>query len=92
MPNNSNPSLDLNASAVLVWLPAGQIPGDTFDPYLDAKDVNFDNPSCWWRLKPALVCAMTERAEHFGRSPWIKTGGVVLGHREIAEEFGKLDQ
>lgn len=83
--------LDLDASAVLLFLQPGEAPGGNFDPYLATMNSgNLNNPSCWWELRPALVSAMLDRKEHGGRLPWIKTGARVLSPEDIEKLYDQL--
>lgn len=67
------PAIDLDAPAVLIWLPEGTIPSD--------KDFDLDQS---WMLTQAVEQAH-EAAKDHSKRPWIKTNGRILGPREITQ-------
>ena len=82
--------LDMNASAVLVWLPKGETPtADSFDP-TEVQPPPYPNPSPWWLLEEAIIFAREVDDQTHGKMPWIKTGDTVLGPDQIIHAYSGI--
>ena len=65
--------INLDAPAILIWLPDGVIPSD--------KDFDVHQS---WMLTQAIEQAYEASKDHSKR-PWIKTNGRILGATEIIQ-------
>ena len=72
------PTIDLDAPAVLIWLPNGIAPSD--------KDFDVDQS---WMLEQALEQAYGASKDHSKR-PLIKSDGRIWGEQEIAQALSGL--
>ncbi|MGA2637456.1 hypothetical protein [Methylocella sp.] len=80
MPEN----IPLNASAVLIWLPAGKSPNDND---FNAKALTappHPNPEPWWFAGEAIRYAY-ELTDKGGKLPWLKIGKILLSPDEVLE-------
>jgi hypothetical protein len=71
------PSPSLYASAVLIWLPRGELPDARGFDAIKVQPSPTPNPHPWWLLHEAVTYAVTLEDKH-GKVPWIKTGEQIL--------------
>jgi hypothetical protein len=82
-------NLNMQTSAVLVWLVDGEHPAlDSFDPQL-VQPPPSPNPEPWWCLEDAIMYANEADRDH-KKVPWIKTGDVILGPDQINRSYSIL--
>jgi hypothetical protein len=82
--SKSSPSL--YASAVLIWLPRGELPGVRGFDAIKVQPPPTPNPHPWWLLHEAVTYAVTLEDKH-GKVPWIKTGEQILTPKQITELY-----
>ncbi len=82
--------LEMLASAVLVWLPKGEIL--TIDSFnlTKVQPPPTPNPEPWWFLEDAVVHALEVAREGHTKVPWIKTGDTLLSPDEILQAYSGL--
>lgn len=85
-------SLPWRSSAIVLWLPEGETPGDAkqFNVEADLRPPS-PNPEAWWELGQALLSIRAADAHRHGKVPWIKVGESIVPPDEIlrAYEFFK---
>jgi hypothetical protein len=80
---------DMLASAVLIWLPEGEVPDKQRFDFGKVSAPPSANPEPWWLLHEAITYAMTAERKH-AKVPWIKTGMEMLPPQEIAFVFKNM--
>jgi hypothetical protein len=81
--------LNMQASAVLVWLPEGEIP--TIDSFPDnVEPPPSPNPEPWWSLADAIVYARDVDRTGHNKVSWIKTGDTLLSQEEIFRAYSGI--
>ena len=80
------PSPSLYASAVLIWLPRGELPDVRRFDMITVQPPPTPNPHPWWLLHEAITYAVTLQDKQ-GKVPWIKTGEQILTPKQITEFY-----
>lgn len=75
--------LSFDHAAVLLWLPAGVVPGGDGQPVGAPLSPPAANPVGCWSLGEALLLAR-DNGDHF-KSPWIKVGAVILTPDQVTD-------
>lgn len=81
--------LNMQASAVLVWLPEGEIPTTVSFPDKVLPPPT-PNPESWWSLEDAIVYAREVDRTGHNKVPWIKTGDTLLSQEEIFHAYSEI--
>jgi hypothetical protein len=80
------PGPSLYASAVLIWLPRGELPDARGFDAIKVQPPPAPNPHPWWLLHEAITYAVILQEKH-GKVPWIKTGEQILMPKQITELY-----
>ena len=81
--------LNMQASAVLVWLPEGETPEIVSFPDKVVPPPS-PNPEPWWSLEDAIVYAREVDRTGHKKVPWIKTGDTLLSQEEIFHAYNGI--
>ena len=84
------PSPSLYASAVLIWLPRGELPDIGGFDAIKVQPPPTPNPHPWWLLHEAITYAVILQEKH-NKVPWIKTGEQILMPTQITELYLTMD-